>query len=58
VKLRSSSIDDTFAELQFVLDDDGRWRARVVRGAYTAVYRMLKSAMLRTLRRPWRGGRQ
>jgi hypothetical protein len=58
VKLRSSSLDDVFQQLQVTLDDDGGRAARLMRSTYTLAYRLLKASMLTTLRLPWRRGGQ
>lgn len=56
VKLRSSSIDDVWLELQIVLDCDGRGSARTTRRFFAWGYRALRAAMLATIRLPWRRG--
>jgi hypothetical protein len=54
MKLRSSSLDAVFEELQFTLDDDGRPLARITRYIFTWGYRAFRGAMLAALRLSWR----
>jgi hypothetical protein len=53
VKLRDAPLDDVFLELQFALDEDGGRIERAVRRLFIWLYRLLKFAMLLTLRCRW-----
>ena len=56
MKTRSAQLDENWNRLQFELDDDGRWSARVVRQVLTVLYAAFNRGIVLTRRYPWRRG--
>ena len=56
MKLRSAPLDDNWNGLQFDLDDDGRWLARLIKKVFTVTYAAFNGVIVFARRYGWRRG--